>query len=72
MTAPSQRGAETPKPKLEKVKRCEWPTKCVIEATTTAIDFGYRPVQVYQFCAFHSRRYKDVREAYVILEEMKR
>ena len=42
------------KPRLESIKRCEWPTGCVVQAADNVIDFGFNPPVVRALCKFHS------------------
>ena len=58
------------KEKTEKVKRCQWPTKCVLEATSNIIDFGFNPPQVREYCKAHAWSYRKL-ERYVVEEPLK-
>ncbi len=59
------------KPKTEKVKRCQWPTKCVVEATLNVIDFGFNPPAVRELCRNHAEAYMKLERNYAIKEQLK-
>ena len=63
--------AKKPKgtPKTEKIIRCEWPVKCVLPATHTAIDFGFNPPPVRRFCLDHAQRYRAI-ERWSVMEKI--
>ena len=45
------------KPRLESIRRCEWPTGCLVEAADRVIDFGFNPPVVRALCKFHSESF---------------
>ena len=56
---------------MEKIRRCAWPVKCILEAKVNVVDFGYNPPVVREYCLRHASIYKDARGTNVILEGMK-
>lgn len=69
--SPMSEGEKVAKPRTERVKRCQWPTKCVLEARFSIIDFGFRPPTVWQLCKGHAETYKKLERASVIMEPLK-
>lgn len=60
-----------PKPKTEKVKRCRWPTGCMVEATFSVIDFGFNPPPVRQLCKTHTDAIMKTERNYAVKEAIK-
>lgn len=64
-------GEQTPKPKTEKVRRCQWPTKCVLEASFNVIDFGFNVAVVRELCKSHAEIYKKMERFSAVQEPLK-